>query len=63
MNKKIIGIALIIAGVALAMWGYDVYNSVSAQATRAFSGESPVKAWAAMIGGVAAVFVGITQVK
>jgi uncharacterized membrane protein YidH (DUF202 family) len=63
MNNKIIAIVLIIAGVVLAMWGYNVYDSASAQFSRAFDGDSPLKAWGAMIGGVVCVLLGATRLK
>ncbi|MBA6254103.1 DUF3185 family protein [Colwellia sp. MB3u-55] len=63
MNNKIIGITLIIVGVALAIWGYNIYDSASAQLTRTLSGDTPIEAWAGMIGGVIAVVIGITRVK
>lgn len=63
MNNKMIGILLIIVGVALALWGYEIYDSASAQLTRALSGETPVKAWAGMIVGAVSVVVGIYKIK
>ena len=63
MNNKVIGIILIIVGVALAYWGYDIYDSAGSQLTRALSGDAPVKAWAGMIGGVICALVGIYKVK
>lgn len=63
MNNKIIGITLIIVGVAVAIWGYNIYDSASAQLTRTLSGDTPVEAWAGMIGGAIAVVIGITRVK
>jgi len=63
MNNKIIGIVLIIAGAALAMWGYNIYDSASSQLSRAFNGDTPVEAWAGMVGGVIAVLIGITRIK
>ena len=63
MNNKIIGIVLIVIGVALAFWGYNVYDSASAQIGRAISGDTPVEAWAGMVGGVICVLIGITKVK
>lgn len=63
MTNKYIGIALIIIGVALAYWGYDVYDSASSQVTRALNGETPIEAWAAMVGGAIAVVIGILKVK
>lgn len=63
MNNKLIGIVLIIAGVALGIWGYDVYDSAGSQITRAISGDSPAEAWAGMIGGAVCLLIGITKIK
>ncbi|GAB5382745.1 MAG: hypothetical protein Alis3KO_40060 [Aliiglaciecola sp.] len=63
MNRKIIGIALIIVGVACAVWGYNVYDSASSQVTRAFSGDTPIEAWIGMVGGAIAVLMGMTRLK
>ncbi len=63
MNNKIIGIVLIIAGVALALWGYNIFDSASSQLSRAVSGDTPIEAWAAMVGGAISVVIGITKVK
>lgn len=63
MNNKIIGIVLIVAGAALAMWGYNIYDSASSQISRAISGDVPMEAWAGMVGGAISVLVGITRLK
>lgn len=63
MNNKIIGIVLIVIGVALALWGYNVYEAAGSQVSRALSGDTPIEAWAGMVGGVIAVLIGITKVK
>ena len=63
MNNKIIGVVLIVAGVMLAMWGYNVFDSASSQFSRAFSGDTPIKAWAGMIGGVVCFLAGVTRLK
>jgi uncharacterized membrane protein YidH (DUF202 family) len=63
MNNKIIGVVLIIAGVALAIWGYNIYDSVGSQVTRTFSGDAPIEAWAGMVGGVICVVIGISRLK
>jgi uncharacterized membrane protein YidH (DUF202 family) len=63
MNNKILGIILIIAGVVLAMWGYNIYDSASSQVSRTLSGDTPIEAWAGMAGGVVSVLVGITRLK
>lgn len=63
MNKKIIGIILIVVGVALALWGYDVYDSAGSQLGRALTGDTPIEAWAGMVGGVICVVLGVMKVK
>ena len=63
MNNKILGIILIIAGTALAYWGFDIYDSASSQISRAFSGETPLEAWAGMVGGAICVVLGIAKIK
>ena len=63
MNNKIIGIILIIAGVALVIWGYNIYDAASSQFSRALSGDTPINAWVGMIGGVISVVIGITKLK
>jgi len=63
MKNKYIGIILIIVGVALAFWGYNIYDSTGSQVSRALSGDAPVKAWSGMIAGVICVAIGIYKVK
>jgi len=63
MNNKYIGIILIIIGVALAIWGYNIYDSASSHVSRALSGDAPIEAWAGMIGGAICVVIGIFKVK
>ena len=63
MNNKIIGIVLIIAGVALALWGYNIYDSAGSQISRTLSGDAPLEAWAGMVGGAICLVVGILKVK
>lgn len=63
MNKKIIGLVLIAIGVALAIWGYNIYDSVSSEVTRALNGESPLEAWLGMVGGVICILIGLTRIK
>ncbi|MEO3683039.1 DUF3185 family protein [Shewanella vesiculosa] len=63
MNNKIIGIVLVIAGIFLALWGYNIYDSASSQFTRALSGDTPIEAWAGIAGGIICVLIGITKLK
>jgi len=63
MNNKIIGIVLVVVGIALAVWGYNVYDSAGSQIGRALSGDTPVEAWIGMVGGAICVLIGILKVK
>jgi len=63
MNNRIIGIVLIIFGVALAIWGYSIYDSAGSQLSRTLSGDTPIEAWGGMVGGVISVLIGITRLK
>jgi drug/metabolite transporter (DMT)-like permease len=63
MNNKIIGIVLIVLGVALALWGYDVFDSASSQISRVFTGNTPIEAWLGMVGGVICAAVGISKIR
>lgn len=63
MNNKIMGIILIIVGIALTLWGYNIYDAASSQVTRAVVGDTPVEAWAGMVGGVIAILIGFTKLK
>jgi uncharacterized membrane protein YidH (DUF202 family) len=37
MNNKVIGIVFIIVGVALAIWGYIIFDSATSQFNRALT--------------------------
>ena len=63
MNNKIIGIVLIIVGVTLIAWGYNIYDSFSSQVSRTFSGDAPIEAWAGMAGGAICILIGIFKLK
>jgi len=63
MKNKSIGIIFLVVGVALAAWGYNIYDSTGSQVSRALSGDVPVEAWAGMIGGAICVAIGIYKLK
>jgi len=63
MNNKIVGIVLVVVGVALTIWGFNVYDSAGSQITRAVSGDTPIEAWVGMVGGVIALLIGITKLR
>lgn len=56
MNKKQIGIILLVVGIALIGWGYSTADSVSGQISSAFSGSPGDKAMILyIVGGICAV--------
>jgi len=62
-NGKVIGIALLIIGIGLLFWGYDIYDSAGSQVSRAIGGEAPTKAYALLIGGAVCAVLGILKIK
>ena len=62
-NNKIIGIALLIIGMGLLFWGYDIYDSAGSQVSRAIGGEAPTKAYALLISGAICAALGVFKLK
>ena len=55
MNKQMIGIVLLMVGVGLLIWGYNISQSVSGQISQAFSGSPGDKAMIIyIVGGICA---------
>ena len=63
MKNKNIGIILVIVGVALVFWGYNIYDSAGSQVSRALTGDAPVEAWVGMVGGAICVALGVYKVR
>jgi uncharacterized membrane protein YidH (DUF202 family) len=63
MNNKYLGMVLIAVGIALAVWGYNIYDSAGSKITRAFSGDAPIEAWAGMVGGAICIVIGALRLK
>ena len=57
MNKGI-GLALIVVGVVLVVYGIDASNSASSTVSRAFTGSPTNRTLWLLLGGVAAAIVG-----
>ena len=62
MDSKILGVILIVAGILLGIWGYNLYDSVGSSINRSFGGDAPLEAWAALIGGGVSFLIGIKKV-
>jgi hypothetical protein len=56
---RAIGLALMVAGVGLAFWGYQTSESVGSQMTRAFTGSDTDEVMILYISGCASFVVGI----
>jgi len=58
MNKAI-GLALIVIGVGLAYWGYQISETVTSQLTSTISGSLPDEVMYRYIGGAACGVAGL----
>jgi uncharacterized membrane protein YidH (DUF202 family) len=61
MNTAI-GIALIVAGVLLAVFGYNESQSVSSEVSRVFTGSPTDRSMWMLIGGIVAAVVGVGMI-
>jgi uncharacterized membrane protein len=57
MNRAI-GIALVVVGVALLVYGFNASDSVSSSVSRTFTGSPTNKTLWLLLGGAASVIVG-----
>jgi hypothetical protein len=56
---KLIGIALLVGGMGLAYWGYEISESLSSRITETFTGSPRDKVMLLYIGGVVSFVVGL----
>ena len=56
---KIIGLTLLVAGLGLAFWGYQLSGSVGAKITQAVTGSATDKVMTFYIGGAVSFVVGL----
>lgn len=61
-SMKIIGVALVVLGLGLAYWGYQLSDSVESQITHAFTGSDTDKVMSFYIGGAVSFVVGLLLV-
>ena len=59
ISLKIIGIALVVIGLGLAFWGYQLSGSVTSQITQAVTGSDTDRVMMFYISGAACFVVGI----
>lgn len=62
MNAKITGIILLVVGIVLLGWGYNVSQSISSQFSEAFSGSPSDKAMYLFIAGGICAALGVFQI-
>jgi hypothetical protein len=58
-TMKILGIALVVIGLGLAFWGYQLSGSVGSKITQAVTGSDTDKVMTFYIGGAVSFVVGI----
>jgi len=61
MNKNVIGIALLVAGIILLVWGYNMSAALDSRVSRVFTGSPTDKAMWTMIGGAVLAAAGAVQ--
>jgi len=62
-TDKMIGIVLLIGGIGLLFWGYDIYDSAGSHVSRAIGGEAPTKAYAMLVAGAVCAVFGALKLK
>lgn len=58
-TMKIMGIVLVVLGIGLAIWGYQLSGSIESQITQAFTGSDTDKVMTFFITGAVSFVVGI----
>ena len=61
MNRNVVGIALLVAGIALLIWGYNMSGAFDSRVSRVFTGSPTDKAMWTMIGGAVLAAAGAVQ--
>lgn len=58
-TMKIVGIALLVIGIGLAFWGYQLSDSLGSRITQAITGSNTDKVMTLYISGAASFVVGV----
>ena len=61
MDRKMIAIAMLVAGIALLIWGFQMYGAFDSRVSRAFTGSPTDKAVWTIIGGAVLAVAGAAQ--
>lgn len=59
--NKLIGIVLVVVGVGLLLWGFNLYDAFSSRVTRAVTGSPPDKTVVILIAGAVCAAAGVFQ--
>jgi len=60
--KKGIGVACLVVGVILIIWGYNMHQSIGGQVTEALTGSPTDKSMYLYIGGAVLAILGFFQI-
>jgi hypothetical protein len=60
--QKAIGIACLVAGILLLVWGYNAHQSFGSQVQETFTGSPSDKSMYMLIGGAVLSIIGLFQV-
>ena len=58
-NRKLIGLVLLVIGIGLAIWGYQLSGSFGSQLNEALTGSHTNKVMLLYIGGAAGIVAGL----
>ena len=58
-NTKVISIILIVVGIGLLVWAYQMSGSMGSHFSKTFTGSAPDKEMLLYIGGAASLIVGL----
>jgi predicted metal-binding membrane protein len=61
MNKNMIAIAMLVAGIVLLIWGFNMSQAFDSKVSRVFSGSPTDKAMWTLIGGAVLTVAGAFQ--
>lgn len=63
ITLRVIGLALVVAGIGLAFWGYQLSESVGSQVTEAVTGAESDKIMTLYISGAVSFVVGLFLIR
>lgn len=62
-DRKLTGMILLVVGIGLAIWGYQLAGSVGSQLSEAFSGAPTDRVMLLYIGGAVSLIAGLFILK